>query len=105
MAKKTVHVPCPESVLTEAQYDAFIAANGNKILTVEFFKVDGSPRTINGQLRSVSRLVGNEAGKVQGERMKADGQVWIAKPDGSSGSFYKNRIKSIRAGGAILSAR
>lgn len=77
----------------------------NQFVTVDFIKKDGTPRTINGQLRAASRLVGNDRGAAQSAAMKDRGQVWIAKPDGSSGSFYLDRVTGIRCSGAAIDAR
>ena len=98
----TKHVPCPTRVIDPSLVQMFLESQANKFLTITFYKVDGAERTINGQLRAASRLVGNERGQAQGERMKAAGQVWIAKPDGSSGSFYLDRVAKISAGKAVL---
>lgn len=76
----------------------------NQFLTVSFIKKDGTERTVNGQLRATSRLVGNERGQAQGEAMKARGQVWIATPDGKSKSFYLDRVTRIRAKGLDIQA-
>lgn len=98
------HVPCPTRVIDPALVQMFLDSQANKFLTVTFYKVDGSERVINGQLRAASRLVGNDRGKAQGEAMAARGQVWIAKPDGKSGSFYLDRVTRITAGKAVLTA-
>ncbi|QJA42989.1 hypothetical protein [Phaeobacter phage MD18] len=77
----------------------------NQFVTVDFIKKDGTLRTINGQLRAASRLVGNERGKAQGEAMRARGQVWIGTPDGKSKSFFVDRVTGIRCAGANINAR
>lgn len=78
---------------------------GNQFVTVDFIKKDGTPRTINGQLRAASRLVGSERGKTQGAAMKARGQVWIATPDGGSKSFYLDKVTGLRAGAMRIGTR
>lgn len=78
---------------------------GNQFVTVEFIKKDGTPRTVNGQLRAASRLVGSERGKAQGQAMKERGQVWIGTPDKKSKSFYLDRVTAIRCAGADINAR
>lgn len=76
----------------------------NQFVTVDFIKKDGTPRTINGQLRAASRLVGSARGKAQGDAMRARGQVWIATPDGGSKSFFVDRVTGIRCAGADIAA-
>ena len=76
----------------------------NKFLTVTFIKKDGTERTVNGQLRAASRLVGNERGKAQGEAMRDRGQVWIATPQGESKSFFIDRVTRIRSEGLDIQA-
>lgn len=83
---------------------AFLDIQKNKLLTVTFIKVDGTERTVNGQLKATSRLVGSDKGVAQGEAMKARGQVWIACPNGESKSFYLDRVIRINAGKAKLEA-
>jgi hypothetical protein len=78
---------------------------GNQFMTVTFIKKDGTERTINGQLRATSRLVGNARGAAQSAAMKARGQVWIAKPDGSSASFYLDKVTALNCGGMKLALR
>lgn len=76
----------------------------NKFLTVTFYKKDGSLRTVNGQLRAASRLVGNERGQAQGEAMRERGQVWIATPQGESKSFFIDRVTRIKSAGVDIQA-
>ena len=96
------HITNPARTIDPALVRMFLDSQDNRFLTVTFLKKDGTERTINGQLRAASRLVGNERGQAQGEAMKARGQVWIAKPDGSSASFYIDRVLQINAGKASL---
>jgi hypothetical protein len=99
-----LHVPCPTRAIDPVLVRMFLDSQANKFLTITFYKVDGTERTINGQLRAASRLVGSDRGIAQGQAMKARDQVWIAKPDGSSGSFYLDRVTRISAGKAELTA-
>lgn len=78
---------------------------GNQFVTIDFVKVDGTLRTVNGQLRAASRLVGSDRGIAQGAAMKERGQVWIATPDKKSKSFYLDRVTGIRCAGANVNAR
>lgn len=45
--------------------------------TVSFIKQDGSLRIINGCFAPLSHIIGSERGVMQGEAMKARGQVAI----------------------------
>ena len=96
------HKPCPGRTLDPALVQMLLDAQGNKFLTVSFYKTNGEHVTRNGQLRATSRLVGNARGAAQSERMKAAGQVWLAKPNGGSASFFLDRVTGIKAGGAII---
>ena len=96
------HVPSTNRTIDPAIVRMFLDSQANKFVTVTFYKVNGEERTINGQLRAASRLVGSDRGVAQGAAMKDRGQVWIAKPDGSSGSFYLDRVARITAGKAVL---
>ena len=96
------HKPCPTRTIDPDLVRMFLDAQGNKFLSVTFYKTDGTIATRNGQLKATSRLVGNARGAAQGDRMRAAGQVWLAKPDGKSSSFYLGRVVSINAGKASI---
>lgn len=97
-----MHKPCPTRTLGRDMVEMFLASRGNQFLTVQFYKTNGELVTRNGQLRATSRLVGSDRGKAQGDRMRASDQKWLAKPDGTSASFYLDRVVSIHGGGASL---
>lgn len=77
----------------------------NQFITVSFIKKDGTERTLNGQLKAASRLVGSERGQAQSAAMKARGQVWLAMPDGSSRSFYLDKVTGLKTKGASVTPR
>lgn len=77
----------------------------NQFVTVSFIKKDGTERTLNGQLKATSRLVGNARGQAQSAAMKARGQVWIALPDGSSRSFFEDKVTGLKVKGAHITPR
>ena len=83
----------------------FLDSQANKFVTVSFIKKDGTERTINGQLKAASRLVGNARGQAQSAAMKERGQVWIALPDKTSRSFFLDKVTRISAGKAVLEPR
>lgn len=97
-----MHKPTPTRCIDPALVRMVLDAQANRFLSVDFYKTNGELVTRNGQLRATSRLVGNERGAAQGAAMKERGQVWLAKPDGKSSSFFLDRVKEIRAGGAVL---
>lgn len=97
---KTRHVPSPSRTLDPSLVESLLASCKNQFLTVTFYKTNGEVRTYNGQLRAISRLVGNERGKAQGEAMRARGQHWLALPSGESKSFYADRVIGLRCKGA-----
>ena len=99
---KMAHNPNPARTLDPALVRMLLDSQANKFLTVTFYKANGELVSRNGQLRAASRLVGNERGQRQAEAMKARGQVWLAKPDGGSASFYLDRVTEIKAGGAVI---
>ncbi len=86
--------------LSEKRALAMLADVGTKFLTVDFLKVNGEPRTVNGLLHPTSKMVGSERGIAQGVAMRARGQVpiWEVKTEGWK-SFYANRVHGIRAKG------
>ena len=94
------HVVNAARTLDPALVQMLLAAVGTQFVTVDFVKVDGTTRTVNGLLRATSRLVGNERGAKQGAGMKERGQVWIAVAGGGSKSFYLDRVTGIRCKGA-----
>lgn len=93
------HVPNPNRFLDRGLVEDVLAACANRFVAVTFLKVDGELRHYAGQLRATSRLVGNERGQRQGEAMRARGQVWLARPDGGSKSFYVDRVLGMRVDG------
>ena len=62
-------------MLTVSQVKDLIDAKDTKIATVTFLKADGTTRVVNGLFKPSSKIVGSERGVVQGEAMKARGQV------------------------------
>lgn len=96
------HRPCPTRTLDSDIVAAFLQAQANQFLSVTFYKTSGEMVTRNGQLKATSRLVGNARGQAQGARMKDAGQVWMARKDGKSASFFLDRVVSINAGKATL---
>ncbi len=96
------HKPTPGRTLDRDIVRMILDAQANKFVTVSFYKTNGEHVTRNGQLKATSRLVGNARGQAQSERMRAAGQVWLAKPDGGSASFMLDRVTGIKAGGAII---
>ncbi len=100
----TTAAPCPEKTIDPRLVEMFLSTRANQFVTIEFFTVKGEHREYNGQLRATSRLVGSARGKRQGAQMKDRGQVWLALPDGKSKSFYLDRVKRIKGGGAELRA-
>ncbi|AWY09352.1 hypothetical protein vBRpoSV10_230 [Ruegeria phage vB_RpoS-V10] len=99
------HVANTTRMIDPALVRMFLDSQANKFVTVSFIKNDGTERTVNGQLKAASRLVGNARGAAQSAAMKSRGQVWIALPDGSSRSFYLDKVTRISAGKAVLEPR
>ena len=61
--------------------------------TVKFIKQDGSLRVINGCFAPLSHIIGSERGVMQGEQMKARGQVPIYDvQDKKWKSFYMDKV-------------
>ncbi|CAB4124816.1 WYL domain containing protein [uncultured Caudovirales phage] len=86
-----------EMTLSEEVVFELIEGKGTKIATVDFIKVDGSPRKANGLFKPSSHIVGSDRGYQQGEMMRQKGLVpfydlqkkhWI--------SFYANRVVDIK---------
>ena len=96
------HVPAMTRTIDPTLVRMFLDSQQNKILSVTFLKTDGTECLRVGQLRATSRLVGSERGIAQGEAMKERGQVWLAKADGKSSSFFLDRVIRIAAGGSVL---
>jgi hypothetical protein len=70
---------------------------GTKIATVQFFKKDGSLRTINGHFRATSHMVGGDLGQAQHDRLRANGLVAIYSfKDRGWRSFSADRVSEIR---------
>lgn len=65
------------NLMTKEQVNCMVAGKGTKISTVEFIKLDGTTRIINGLFKTTSNMVGSELGVAQGKAMKARGQVPI----------------------------
>ena len=65
--------------LSRTVVDAFVTGRKVKgqFATVKFIKQDGSLRVINGCFAPLSHIIGSERGVMQGEQMKARGQVPI----------------------------
>ncbi len=85
--------------LSEQRALAMLADVGTKFVTVDFGKVNGDTRTVNGLLRPASHIIGSERGVAQGEAMRARGQIPIWNPQEGWKSFYANRVYGIRAKG------
>jgi len=92
--------------LSAARVNAMLAEVDTKFVTVDFAKVNGEPRTVNGLLRPASHIVGSERGIAQGEAMRARGQIPIWETASKSWkSFYGNRVFGIRAKGLLVETR
>lgn len=66
-----------------------LAARGTRFVTVEFEKLDGTPRRINGLLRPLSRMKGSS-------RRRPEHLVPIWSPRDGWRSFDVNRVLAIR---------
>jgi hypothetical protein len=78
--------------------DAFVTGRKSKgqFATVKFIKNDGTIRTINGCFAPLSHIVGSERGVMQGEQMKARGQVPIYDvAEGKWKSFFMDKVVEI----------
>ena len=81
----------PEQVAT------LIESKGTKIATVSFIKTDGTIRVINGLFKPSSKIVGCERGQMQGEAMRARGQVPVFELTSSRWkSFYADKVLEIK---------
>jgi hypothetical protein len=81
----------PEQVAT------LIESKGTKIATVSFIKADGTIRVINGLFKPSSKIVGSERGQMQGEAMRARGQVPVYELTSSRWkSFYADKVLEIK---------
>lgn len=98
-----MHKPTPTRTLDPDIVRMLLDSAETRFVTVTFYSTQNEIKTRNGLLRATSRLVGNERGAAQSARMKESGQVWLAKPDGKSSSFFLDRVLSISAGGASYS--
>jgi hypothetical protein len=80
-------------LMTHEQVKCMVAGKGTKIATVTFRKIDGSKRIINGS----SHIVGSERGQVQGEAMRARGQIPIYELASKKWkSFYADCVEEIK---------
>jgi hypothetical protein len=74
-----------------------IKGKGTKIATVSFIKADGTIRVVNGLFKPSSKIVGSERGMLQGEAMKARGQVPIYELQSNQWkSFYADKVIDIK---------
>jgi hypothetical protein len=84
------------NTMTPEQVAALVESKGTKIATVTFIKADGTLRTVNGLFKPSSKIVGSERGMLQGEAMKARGQVPVYEIASKHWkSFYANKVVSI----------
>ena len=81
--------------LSRTVVDAFVTGRKVKgqFATVKFIKQDGSLRVINGCFAPLSHIIGSERGVMQGEQMKARGQVPIYDiQEKKWKSFYMDKV-------------
>ena len=81
--------------LSRTVVDAFVTGRKVKgqFATVKFIKQDGSLRVINGCFAPLSHIIGSDRGVMQGEQMKARGQVPIYDvQDKKWKSFYMDKV-------------
>lgn len=81
--------------LSRTVVDAFVTGRKVKgqFATVKFIKQDGSLRVINGCFAPLSHIIGSERGVMQGEQMKARGQVPIYDVQEKKWkSFYMDKV-------------
>lgn len=98
--------------LKPATVEKIKADAGSEFVTVTFLKVNGEERTMNGQFNTGVHTVGGDAGAAASARNKAAGLIplWVpAEARGQNGkagwrSFKKDRVISIRAMGATITA-
>jgi hypothetical protein len=84
-------------LMTHEQVKCMVAGKGTKIATVTFRKIDGSKRIINGLFRPSSHIVGSERGQMQGEAMRARGQIPIYELASKKWkSFYADCVEEIK---------
>jgi hypothetical protein len=85
------------NTMTPEQVKCMIEGKGTKIATVSFIKADGTIRVINGLFKPSSKIVGSERGQMQGEAMKARGQVPVYELTSKRWkSFYANKVLEIK---------
>ena len=98
-------------VIDPALVQMWIAAQGNKAVTVTFVKKDGTITTRNGLPQVYSRRVGGERGEKQAATLRKHGNLFFdyPRPMMEGGklkrgfSFNAARVLEIKAQGAILS--
>ena len=91
MTTTNTNTMAPEQVAT------LIESKGTKIATVSFIKADGTIRVINGLFKPSSKIVGSERGQMQGEAMKARGQVPVYELTSKRWkSFYADKVLEIK---------
>ena len=81
--------------LSRTVVDTFVTGRKVKgqFATVKFIKQDGSLRVINGCFAPLSHIIGSERGVMQGEQMKARGQVPIYDVQEKKWkSFYMDKV-------------
>ena len=81
--------------LSRTVVDAFVTGRKVKgqFATVKFIKQDGSLRVSNGCFAPLSHIIGSERGVMQGEQMKARGQVPIYDiQEKKWKSFYMDKV-------------
>lgn len=84
------------NTMTPEQVRCMVKGKGTKIATVTFIKADGTLRTVNGLFKPSSKIVGSERGMLQGEAMKARGQVPVYELVSKQWkSFYADKVVSI----------
>jgi hypothetical protein len=94
----TKHLQCDalRACMTPEQVATLVKSKGTKIATVTFIKADGTLRTVNGLFKPSSKIVGSERGMLQGEAMKARGQVPVYEIASKQWkSFYANKVVGI----------
>ena len=96
--------PSPVRCVDPDLVDLFRAKAGTKFCHVTYVKKDGAISEKTLQFHAACRIVGNEKGDAQSERMAATGMIWGALRDGKSTSFRRDRVVSINAGGMSLKA-
>jgi hypothetical protein len=83
--------------MSTEQVNCMVAGKGTKISTVEFQKLDGTTRVINGLFKTTSNMVGSKLGIAQGKAMKARGQVPIFELSSRRWkSFYADAVVSVK---------